>query len=111
MSGDDLYSLNASKLVMPGSNMKILTLAAAAELLGWDHRFETTIVVGCARSTPAILRGDLIVIGGGDPSISERSDEPGALRRSRGRCATPASREIEGGVIGDDDALRRQRVR
>src|SRR6476469_10250514 len=33
-SGSDLYSLNASKLVMPGSNMKLLTLAAAVDRLG-----------------------------------------------------------------------------
>ena len=32
---------NAGKLMMPASNMKILTLAAAAERLGWDHRFTT----------------------------------------------------------------------
>ncbi len=32
-----LYSLNAGKLLMPGSTMKIVTLAAAAERLGWDY--------------------------------------------------------------------------
>ena len=40
-SSEDLYALNAGKLVMPGSAMKIVTAAAAAERLGWDHRFET----------------------------------------------------------------------
>jgi D-alanyl-D-alanine carboxypeptidase/D-alanyl-D-alanine-endopeptidase (penicillin-binding protein 4) len=29
--------------MMPASNMKILTLAAAAETLGWDYRFTTTL--------------------------------------------------------------------
>src|SRR5882672_1636306 len=43
-STDNLFSLNAAKLVMPGSNMKILTLTAAADQLGWDYRYETKIV-------------------------------------------------------------------
>ena len=77
-STDDLYSLNASKLMMPGSAMKIVTLAAAAELLGWDHQFETK-VVSLAPTNEGVLRGDLVVIGGGDPSISERSEVPGVL--------------------------------
>jgi D-alanyl-D-alanine carboxypeptidase/D-alanyl-D-alanine-endopeptidase (penicillin-binding protein 4) len=37
-TGQQLFSLNAGKLMMPASNMKILTLAAAAEVLGWDSR-------------------------------------------------------------------------
>ena len=42
-SGRVLYALNARKLMMPASNMKIVTLAAAAETLGWDYRFKTTL--------------------------------------------------------------------
>ena len=101
-SGDDLYSLNAGKLVMPGSNMKIVTLAAAAELLGWDYRFETK-VVSVAPVDQGVLRGDLVVIGGGDPSISERSDVPGALRALARQVRDAGITRIEGGIIGDDD--------
>jgi D-alanyl-D-alanine carboxypeptidase/D-alanyl-D-alanine-endopeptidase (penicillin-binding protein 4) len=35
---ETFYSLNAGKLMMPASTMKIVTLAAAAEKLGWDYR-------------------------------------------------------------------------
>jgi len=35
-SGETLYERNARRLLMPASNMKIVTLAAAAERLGWD---------------------------------------------------------------------------
>src|SRR5262249_47307064 len=34
---ETLYAVNASKLFVPASNMKIVTLAAAAERLGWDY--------------------------------------------------------------------------
>jgi D-alanyl-D-alanine carboxypeptidase/D-alanyl-D-alanine-endopeptidase (penicillin-binding protein 4) len=38
-TGETLYAVNANKLMMPASNMKIVTLAAAAEALGWDYTF------------------------------------------------------------------------
>jgi serine-type D-Ala-D-Ala carboxypeptidase/endopeptidase (penicillin-binding protein 4) len=99
---DTIFAMNAGKLVMPGSNMKILTLAAAAETLGWDHRFETKIV-STAGVESGVLRGDLVVVGGGDPSISERSDEPGGLRALARKLADGGLRIIDGRVIGDDD--------
>ena len=101
-STDDLYSLNASKLMMPGSAMKIVTLAAAAELLGWDHQFETKIV-SLAPTDEGVLRGDLVVIGGGDPSISERSEVPGVLRTLARQVRDAGITRIEGGIIGHDD--------
>ena len=88
--------------MMPGSAMKIVTMAAAAELLGWDHQFETK-VVSVAPIDQGVLRGDLVVIGGGDPSISERSDMPGALRAIARQLRDAGITRIEGGVIGDDD--------
>jgi serine-type D-Ala-D-Ala carboxypeptidase/endopeptidase (penicillin-binding protein 4) len=101
-SDDDLYSLNAAKLMMPGSVMKIVTVAAAAELLGWDHQFETK-VVSVAPVDQGVLRGDLVVIGGGDPSISERSDTPGTLLAIARQLRDAGITRVEGGVIGDDD--------
>jgi D-alanyl-D-alanine carboxypeptidase/D-alanyl-D-alanine-endopeptidase (penicillin-binding protein 4) len=82
--------------------MKVVTLAAAAELLGWDHQFETT-VVSVAPVEDGVLRGDLVVIGGGDPSISERSDTPGTLRVIARQVREAGITRIEGGIIGHDD--------
>jgi D-alanyl-D-alanine carboxypeptidase/D-alanyl-D-alanine-endopeptidase (penicillin-binding protein 4) len=101
-AAEDLYSLNAGKLMMPGSAMKIVTLAAAADLLGWEHQFETRIV-STAAVDDGVLRGDLVVIGGGDPSISERSDTPGTLRRLARQLRETGLTHVEGGVVGDDD--------
>src|SRR4029453_12247183 len=101
-ASDDLYSLNAAKLMMPGSTMKGGTLAAAAELLGWEHRFETQIV-SSAPLDEGVLRGDLVIIGGGDPSISERGEMPGALKAIAHRVREAGILRIEGGVIGHDD--------
>lgn len=89
---------------MPGSNMKILTLAAAVEALGWDYQFETKLVT-TAPLESGVLHGDLIVIGSGDPSISERSDERGILASMAQQLRQAGVREIDGRIIGDDDAL------
>src|SRR5204863_4539056 len=55
---DSLYSLNAHKLMMPASNMKIVTLAVAAERLGWDFSYETRLVADGAVHD-GVLEGDL----------------------------------------------------
>src|SRR6476620_4083111 len=67
-TGETLYALNARRLMMPASNMKIVTLAAAAERLGWNYTYETS-VFAAGPIDAGILQGDLIVVGSGDPSI------------------------------------------
>jgi D-alanyl-D-alanine carboxypeptidase/D-alanyl-D-alanine-endopeptidase (penicillin-binding protein 4) len=101
-STTSLYTLNSSKLMMPASTMKIITAAIAGELLGWDHQFETRVVT-TAPIDRGVLRGDLVVIGGGDPSVSERSDAPGALRSIARQVRDAGITHIEGGIVGQDD--------
>src|SRR3989440_12642203 len=60
--GRMLYRHNEHQLLMPASNMKILTTSAALNLLGKDFRFRTLLV----------QRGeDLVLIGDGDPSFGD----------------------------------------
>lgn len=70
-TGDTLYSHNAGKLFMPASNQKILTSAVALSVLGPDYRYRTVIARRGAMND-TILNGDLIVIGRGDPTLSDR---------------------------------------
>src|SRR5437868_3448155 len=65
-----LYSINPHKLLLPGSNLKIVTLAAAAERLGWDFAYETRIYAA-GPIADGVLAGDLLVVGDGDPSIDD----------------------------------------
>ncbi|MEX2179924.1 MAG: D-alanyl-D-alanine carboxypeptidase/D-alanyl-D-alanine-endopeptidase [Gemmatimonadaceae bacterium] len=68
--GDTLYSHDAGKLFVPASNMKIITAAVALEVLGPDFRFRTPVL---ARGPvqDGVLLGDLLVVGRGDPSVSD----------------------------------------
>lgn len=59
----------ADTLFIPASVAKIPTVAAALALLGSDHRF-TTRLFGSAAPLDGILRGDLILQGGGDPALA-----------------------------------------
>jgi len=102
---ETLYTLNAGKLLMPGSALKVVTLAAAAERLGWEYTYETRLAAG-GTIEAGVLNGDLLVIGSGDPSIVDRDgvaarifvDWANALR-SKG------VRAIAGRIIGDDNTF------
>jgi D-alanyl-D-alanine carboxypeptidase/D-alanyl-D-alanine-endopeptidase (penicillin-binding protein 4) len=69
-TGDTLYSKNAGKLFMPASNMKIITAAAALTLLGPGYTYKTTFVRD-GEVRDSLLDGNLLVIGRGDPTISD----------------------------------------
>lgn len=70
-TGDTIYSHNAGKLFMPASNQKLLTGSTALAQLGADYRFRTTFVTR-GKIANGVLDGDLIVIGRGDPTVSDR---------------------------------------
>jgi len=105
-SGDTLYSRNAGKLFMPASNMKILTSAAALTQLGPDYRYRTSFL---ARGPIAngTLTGDLLVIGRGDPSVSDHMmrDAMIPLRAIADSIAAKGIHHITGRVVPYGDAF------
>ena len=103
--GDVLYERNPRTLVMPASNMKIVTMAAAAETLGWDYRFETRLVAE-GEIRDGVLHGDLRVIGGGDPSIGAQDHGASPLFREwAGVLRKAGITRVTGRIIGDDNAF------
>lgn len=109
-TGRVLYVRNPRTLMMPASNMKIVTLAAAAEILGWDYRFKTTLE-SSGEIENGVLKGDLVIRGGGDPTINQRGnraalvfDEWAAALKAKGIT------RIAGGVVGDATAFERTRL-
>jgi len=98
-----LYSRNATKLMMPASTMKVVTLAAAAEKLGWDYTY-TTRVYTTGKVADGILQGDLIVVGSGDPSIDDWDGTATALFADWATQLKAAGiHAIRGRIIGDDN--------
>ncbi len=104
-TGQVLYEQNADRHVIPASNMKLVTLAVAAERLGWDYRFETRLeAAGTIRD--GVLDGDLVVVGGGDPSIGSLDAGASPLFSTWVLALREAGiRRVNGRIIGDDDAF------
>ena len=103
--GEPLFALNADHLFVPASNMKLLTVAAAATRLGWDHTFETTVRATTPLGSDGIVRGDLVVRGGGDPTIGNRSTSGRSLSTLADALWQHGVRRVEGRIVGDARAF------
>ncbi len=102
-----LFSRNDQVNLLPASNAKMYTTAAALDQLGPDYRYETTLVaLGEIRSDT--LHGDLVVRGSGDPSFSFRFLEDNPIRPLEDwadSLLAEGVRVINGDVIGDDNVF------
>lgn len=104
-NGEVLYEQEAHRLMMPASNMKIVTMAVAAERLGWDYRFPTTIETA-GRIENGALIGDLVVVGHGDPTINDRGgSRTRVFEEWADKLKALGVTRIDGRIIGDDDAF------
>ena len=104
-TGAVLYERNGGKLVVPASNMKLVTMSVAAERLGWDYRFETRLEQ-TGRVEDGALKGDLVVTGGGDPSIVSLDTGPSPVFDEWAQALRAAGiRRVDGRLIGDDNAF------
>src|SRR5262249_40434005 len=64
-TGKAIYAKNENRMFLPPSNMKLAATALALMRLGADYRFTTKLVRESS--------GDLVLVGGGDPSLSGRT--------------------------------------
>ena len=70
-SGDTLFALQPDSALAPASNLKLLTTAAALQLLGPEYRFRTYLLTD-GLVADGVVEGDLVLYGTGDPGISDR---------------------------------------
>jgi D-alanyl-D-alanine carboxypeptidase/D-alanyl-D-alanine-endopeptidase (penicillin-binding protein 4) len=102
---ETVYARDADKLMMPASTMKIATLAAAAQQLGWDFTYDTQLVA-LGSVNGGVLNGDLLVVGSGDPSIDDWDGDGTRLFSSwADQLKTLGVTTIAGRIIGDDNAF------
>jgi serine-type D-Ala-D-Ala carboxypeptidase/endopeptidase (penicillin-binding protein 4) len=105
-AGDTLYSLNAGKLFLPASNMKIVTSTAALVELGPDYQYRTTYAMR-GRVRKGVLEGDLVVIGRGDPTVSDHMEHDATipLRAAAESVFAHGIRRITGHIVQGGDAF------
>ncbi|TNF57203.1 MAG: D-alanyl-D-alanine carboxypeptidase/D-alanyl-D-alanine-endopeptidase [Rhodobacteraceae bacterium] len=98
-SGAMLEALGGGLRLPPASVAKAITALYALDTLGAEHRFETRLLARGAVSN-GILRGDLILSGGGDPTLS--TDHLAALARGLKQAGV---REVQGDFIVHEGLL------
>jgi len=103
---DRLVDLNARTLFVPASIAKLVSVATAADAVGWDYRYETTLLTTGSISQGRLF-GDLLIVGSGDPSIGGRGG--GDLSALVAAVKAAGFERIEGRIVGDDDALEEPR--
>ncbi|HJR08698.1 MAG TPA: D-alanyl-D-alanine carboxypeptidase/D-alanyl-D-alanine-endopeptidase [Pyrinomonadaceae bacterium] len=107
-TGRVLFEEDAGKLLVPASNMKLYTVAAALDRLGPEFRFTTSVYAREAPDKKGKLRGDLIVYGRGDPTFATRFNGVGnadyykAIDDLAARIAAAGVKQVEGDIVGDE---------
>ncbi len=103
-TGTTLYSRNADAARIPASVEKLFTTATALRRFGPDARLTTTVVHSGEIDDDGRLDGDLVLVGGGDPTLDEAD-----LARLARQVRDAGVRRVSGSVVGDEsllDALR-----
>ena len=103
-TGSTLYARNASAPRIPASVEKLFTTATALRRYGPDARLTTAVVREGGLSTHGGLSGDLVLVGGGDPTL-----DAAAITRLAGQVRDAGVRRVSGSVLGDESHLDARR--
>jgi D-alanyl-D-alanine carboxypeptidase/D-alanyl-D-alanine-endopeptidase (penicillin-binding protein 4) len=71
--GKTIFARNPDTQLMPASNMKLITTAAAVHYLGADYVFKTEV---------GLLDGSLVIVGGGDPLLGDLATDTRYKRKA-----------------------------
>ncbi|MEU7724095.1 D-alanyl-D-alanine carboxypeptidase/D-alanyl-D-alanine-endopeptidase [Streptomyces sp. NPDC040724] len=102
-TGQVLYESGARDAMTPASTVKIVTAAAALAALGPERRIRTTVVPGAAP-------GQIVLVGGGDPSLTAKKKSPAGSGGSLVALAADTAQALKAAgtdtvTLGYDDSL------
>ena len=102
--GSVLVEHNSNKRMLPASNLKLITTGLALNELGPDYKFTTRLAYS-GSVDDGVLKGDLYLIGGGDPTIGMRDSVAFQLQKTFSEWASMLRKagisHIDGRIIGD----------
>lgn len=112
-TGEALVAVNADRYFTPASNTKMFTTALALSMLGPDYRYRTTIETRGRIDSFGRLRGDLVLVGRGDPNLSNRKLPYDVEKETEGPAdkvlaeladavVARGLKQIEGDIVADD---------
>ncbi|MGM0596031.1 MAG: D-alanyl-D-alanine carboxypeptidase/D-alanyl-D-alanine endopeptidase [Myxococcota bacterium] len=103
-NGKLLFGHNPRKLLVPASNMKLVTTAAAFNLLKPESTFRTSLKYS-GKIENGVLKGNIYIEGGGDPTLG--AERPGiddhlkTAKKWTNAITKLGIKKIEGSIIGD----------
>ncbi|WP_180290440.1 D-alanyl-D-alanine carboxypeptidase/D-alanyl-D-alanine-endopeptidase [Streptomyces sp. TLI_171] len=103
-TGQVLYAREPQALLTPASTLKTVTSTAALDLLGADYRF-TTEVRTAGTTYGGTLVGDLVLRGGGDPSLLAQDLDDLAAKVAASGVTTVTGRVLADGTRYDSTPL------
>lgn len=107
-TGKQLFAKNENIGVATASTLKTITSATAFSLLGKDFHYQTTLGYSGTIDAAGTLKGNLIIRGGGDPTLGswryEHSKEGYILNQWVAAIKASGIKKVDGMVIGDDRA-------
>ncbi|GAB2844116.1 D-alanyl-D-alanine carboxypeptidase/D-alanyl-D-alanine endopeptidase [Lentzea nigeriaca] len=98
-TGEVVYTRSGGRRSQVGSNLKVLTTAAALDLLGPDYKWKTELQSSGTRNG-STLNGDLVLRGTGDPTMSAQRYKALADTLKASGVTT-----ISGALVLDDTAF------
>ena len=114
LTGEVIFSRNGNMGLVPGSTVKVITSATAYHLLGKDFTWQTSLGYNGAISSDGVLDGDLILSGGGDPTLGSprfpQSNESVILKKWIDAIKKAGIKKINGRLIGDDGLYDTQSI-
>ncbi len=104
---ETLYEMQAQRLLIPASCNKLITAAVALTRLSPAYRFETRLLAD-GQVENGTLKGNLVIVGSGDPSASAnfQAGDPFAIFRNwAAELKEKKIRKISGDILGDAGAF------
>jgi D-alanyl-D-alanine carboxypeptidase/D-alanyl-D-alanine-endopeptidase (penicillin-binding protein 4) len=103
-TGEVVFSSRAARALAPASAEKLAVAFTALRLLGAGYRFATD-VVGDGERVGRVWRGNLYLVGGGDPTLA--LPDVDALARDLARSGV---RRVTGAVVADESRYDTRRA-
>lgn len=111
-TGKIIFAKNENVGVATASTLKTITSATAFSVLGKNFKYETSLVYTGKISPDGTLKGDIIIIGVGDPTLGswryEQTKENMVLNKFVTAIKNAGIKKIEGCIIGDDSLFGTQ---
>jgi D-alanyl-D-alanine carboxypeptidase/D-alanyl-D-alanine-endopeptidase (penicillin-binding protein 4) len=104
-TGETLYDRGGDVAVVPASTTKLFTAVAALRVLGPDRRLTTRLLASGTVSGDT-LTGDLVVVGGGDPTLTDATaplayPQPARLADLAAQVRAKGIRRVTGALLVD----------